>query len=289
VTAALRLLVLDAYAREGRDALSGAGGTEAGPLYAKLLRRLEPDARVDIAHPADGPVALPEGRALGDYAGVVWTGSSLTILEGEDPRVRQQVELARAIFAFRVPSFGSCWAIQLASVAAGGRCAANPKGREFGVSRRVELSAEGRAHALYRGKPLVFDAFTSHADEVVDLAPGASLLASNDWSRVQAASIECDGGRFWAVQYHPEYDLHEVASLCRLRRSELVEQGTFASVADADRTIEQMAALHADPGRHDLAEALALDASVLDPQLRTIEVRNWLDCEVRRRGRATLL
>ncbi len=272
----LRLLVLDAYAPEGRAAIRGVGGTEAGALYARLLRRCVPDASVDVAYPADPDPDLPDGVALADYDGVTWTGSSLTIHDAGDARVRRQVEFARAVYDAGTPSFGSCWAAQVATVAAGGRCAASPRGREFGISRRIELSADGRAHPLFDGKPAVFDAFTSHADEIVELANGARLLASNAWSDVQAVSVESGRGRFWAVQYHPEYDLHEVASLCRLRRDELVAQGSFPDGASADAWAEKLEALHRDPGRTDLAEELGVGDDLLDEALRTREVRNWL-------------
>ena len=271
-----RLLVLDAYAPEGRAALRDVGATEAGRLYERLLVRLAPGATVDVRYPADPDPELPSGDALASYDGVVWTGSSLTILAADDPPVRRQVELAREVYAAGVPSFGSCWAAQVSVVAAGGRCAANPRGREFGVSRRIALNDAGRAHPLFAGKPPVFDAFTSHADEIVTLADGAALLASNDWSRVQAVSVEHGPGRFWAVQYHPEYDLHEVASLCRLRAPELVAQGTFADAAAAKRYAEDLESLHRDPAQDDLARALGIGADLLDPDLRTREVRNWL-------------
>jgi len=271
------ILVLDAYAPEGRAALSGAGGTEAGPLYRALLRRLEPAVRVDIACPADGEIALPAGVTISSYAGVVWTGSSLTIHDAEDARVRRQIELARAIAQQGVPSFGSCWAAQIATVAAGGECAAHPKGREFGIARGVSLNEEGRAHPLYRGKPEGFDALTSHADHIVSLAPGSRHLAGNAWSEVQALTTESGRHRFWAVQYHPEYDLHEVASLARLRMQELVDQGSFTDAEAGQRWIEDLEALHQDPTRHDLSTRLGLDRSVLDESIRTAEVRNWLD------------
>lgn len=272
----MRLIVLDAYAREGRAALRGAGGTEAGALYGALLLRLAPDATVDVAHPADGPLELPSATDLDDYAGVVWTGSSLTIHDAGDARVTRQIELAREIARRGIPSFGSCWAAQLAAVAAGGRCAPNPRGREFGVSRGISLTDAGRAHPMYRGKPGRFDALTSHADHVVALGPKVHCLASNDWSPVQAVGNDTARASFWAVQYHPEYDLHEVASLARLRKQELVAQGTFPDQGAADRYIDDLEALNADPAREDLRHRLGVDASVLDADLRTLEVRNWL-------------
>lgn len=272
----LHLLVLDAYAPGGRAALRGAGATEAGRLYERMLRALAPDAVIDVAYPADPDPQLPSGVALADYDGLCWTGSSLTIHEAGDARVQRQLAFARSVYDAAVPSFGSCWAAQLSVVAAGGRCAANPKGREFGVARAITLTDAGRAHPLYRDKPARFDAFTSHADHVVELCDGATLLASNEWSPVQALDVERGRGRFWAVQYHPEYDAHEVASLCRLRRAELLAQGSFASDAEVDAYIANLEALHVDPSRADLAATLGITPALLDPQQRSLEARNWL-------------
>lgn len=274
--ATLRFLVLDAYPREGRAAVQGAGGTLAGQLYARLLQSLTPGCVTDVLHPADLDCALPTGVALADYSGVVWTGSSLTIHNEEDPRVRRQIEFARAVFAAGVPSFGSCWAAQLSVTATGGRCAANPKGREFGIARQIRLSPTAATHPMYAGKPDVFDAFTSHADHVVDIGPEAMLLASNAFSPVQAVSVNRGRGSFWAVQYHPEYDLHEVAALCILRGDELVRQGTFADKAAAQTYIDQLETLHADPTRDDIVDALRIDRALLDPVQRRIEVANWI-------------
>jgi len=271
-----RVLVLDAYAPEGRAALASAGGTEAGLLYARMLRALAPDVRVEIAYPADPTPELPSHADLAGYDGIAWTGSSLTIHHVDDPRVARQIALAAGAYRAGVPSFGSCWAAQLAVAAAGGRCARSPHGREFGIARRIALSARGRGHPLFAGKPDVFDAFTSHEDEVATLATGAERLAGNDWSRVQAVDVGHAAGRFWAVQYHPEYDLHEVASLCRLRRDELVAQGSFADAAAADAWIERAEALHASPGDAALAAELDVGADLLDPAVRAREVANWL-------------
>ncbi|MFQ5697022.1 MAG: type 1 glutamine amidotransferase [Myxococcota bacterium] len=282
----LRLLVLDAYPREDRARLEEAGGTRAGPLYAALLRRLSPGVRIDLHCPADPGAGVPSGASLADYDGAVWTGSSLTIHEDDDPRVRRQVELARALLRAHVPSFGSCFAAQLAVVAAGGACRASPRGREFGVGRAITLTAEGERHPLYCGKPRVFDSLTSHADEVVTLPPGSTLLASNAFSSVQALEVEFEGGSFWAVQYHPEYDLHEIASLAALRADELVRQGTFSDLGAAREWIATLERLQRDGSDLRLAAAAGLGRDVLDADLRTLEVRNWLERGIpaRRRG-----
>lgn len=270
----LRLLVLDAYDTAGRAALQRADATLAGELYRRLLAALEPTAAIDVvAHATDG-FALP--APLASYHGVVWTGSNLTI-HRDTPAVRQHLELARAAFAAGVPSFGSCWAVHVAVTAAGGRCATNPRGREFGIARKIALTAAGAAHPLFAGKAPVFDAFTSHEDHVVEIGPGTTVLAGNAFSPVQAVHVEHQGGIFWAVQYHPEYDVIDVARLGILRAPQLIEQGFLRDADDAAEFLRQLEALHADRSRRDLQYRLAADADVLDARVRTREVRNWVE------------
>jgi len=138
---------------------------------------------------------------------------------------------------------------------------------------------------MYAGKPRVFDAFTSHQDEITGLPAGAIALAANDFSAVQAVAVEHRGGRFWAVQYHPEYDLHELARLAQLRTPGLVAQGSFANEAAAAAWIDDLEALHADPTRADIAWRYGVDRDVVDPDVRLRELANWIDTEVRPRAR----
>ncbi|MFQ5971057.1 MAG: type 1 glutamine amidotransferase [Alphaproteobacteria bacterium] len=270
-----RFLVVDGYSREGRDELSDGGATPAGELYARMLKKHAPGAAVDIVYPADPDASLPRGAAIEQYDGIAWTGSSLTIF-AEDPKVVAQIEFARAAYAAGVPSFGSCWAAQIAAVAAGGRCAPNPKGREMGLARKIQLTPEGRAHPLYAGKKSVFDAFISHEDEVTHLPPGAQLLASNDFTNVQAVGVTYEGGVFWGLQYHPEYDLHEFARLCYCRRQRLTHMGFFRDLDAAQRYVDLLESLHQDPSRRDIAWLLGVDEDVMNDDIRQAEVRNWI-------------
>jgi GMP synthase (glutamine-hydrolysing) len=270
----LRLLVLDAYDVAGRQALQGAGATLAGELYRRMLHTLEPAAHVDVVAHEENGFALPV--ALDSYDGIAWTGSNLTV-HRDTPAVRQQLAFARAAFAARVPSFGSCWAVHIAVTATGGRCAANPRGREFGLARKIMLTPAGSAHPMFADKPVAFDAFTSHEDHVVELGRSATLLATNEFSAIQAVHVEHDGGVFWAVQYHPEYGLHDVARLGVLRAPQLIQQGFFTDATDANGFLHQLEALQADPSRTDLRYRLVAGSDVLDTQVRTREVRNWLD------------
>ncbi len=274
-----RFIVVDGYTREGREGLKAGGATPAGELYSNMLKKCLPGAAVDVVYPADPDSALPKGAAIDQYDGIAWTGSSLTIY-ADDPNVTPQIGFARAAFEAKVPSFGSCWAAQIAVVAAGGRCAPNFKGREMGLARKIALTPQGRAHPLYHGKKSVFDAFISHEDEVTHLPPGGVLLAGNDHSQVQAVAVTYKGGVFWGLQYHPEYDLHELARLCFCRKQRLTDMGFFKDLDAAQDFVDKLEALHQDPGRKDLAWLLGIDEDVMNEDIRQAEVRNWIEHQV---------
>ena len=161
-------------------------------------------------------------------------------------------------------------------MAAGGFCAANPRGREMGVARKIQLSPTGRAHPMFEGKPAVFDAFTSHYDEVTHMPPGGLALGGNEFTTVQAVAVRHEKGDFWAVQYHPEYDLHELARLTYCRRAKLVNLGFFPDTKSADQYVDDLETLHLDPSRHDIAWRLGLDADVMSETTRHCETRNFI-------------
>ena len=276
-TTALRILIIDGYTKVAREQLQSGGASLAADLYVKMLQRCVPTGvECDVIFPADSGVSLPVGETIQDYDGVAWTGCSSCVFSGE-PDVAEQIEFARECYRRGVPAFGSCWAAQIAVVAAGGEVALNPNGREMGIARGITLTDEGRAHPLYEGKPAVFDAFTSHDDEVTVLPEGATRLSGNDFTRVQSVVVKHEGTEFWGLQYHPEYDLHEMARLMFCRIEKLVRLGFFADEAAGLAHIDQLEALHADPTREDIATALGLKADVMDDSLRTIEVQNWIN------------
>lgn len=270
-----RFLVVDGYVKKARDELAKGGATVAGPLYGAVLERHLPGSSFDVIYPSDPGAAIPKGKALAGYDGVVWTGCSLTIFE-DVPEVRSQIAFARAAYDAGIPSFGSCWGAQIAAVAAGGAVAANPRGREMGIARKIALTPLGRAHPLYVGKADVFDGFISHYDEVTKLPPGGVRLAGNDFTHVQSVAVKHGKGEFWGLQYHPEYDLHEMARLVYCRIDRLIKDGFFKDRKAGEDYVTLMETLHADPKRKDIAWLLGVDADVMDRKVRCVEVVNWL-------------
>lgn len=111
-----RLLVVEGNVHDAREAYRASWGLTPAESYAAVVKSLAPAAICDIALPADEGANLPDPAGLGSYDGIFLTGSALHIYQSS-PAVMQQIALMRAIYASGTPCFGSCWGIQIGSVA----------------------------------------------------------------------------------------------------------------------------------------------------------------------------
>jgi GMP synthase (glutamine-hydrolysing) len=286
---ALRFLVVEGNTRSARQAHKEDYGLTLSESYAEVILGIAQDAVCDIAFPTDEGANLPDAAGLESYDGIVLTGSHLNIYH-RTPDILRQIDLMRAVFASRTPSFGSCWGLQVAAVVADGDVRQNPLGREVGIARRLTPTEAGRAHPLLEGRPAAYDAPAIHLDVVTVLPQACTVLASNAVSPVQAAEIRRDGGTFWGVQYHPEFSLGELAAILSRRTDILVREGFCRTPEEALAYAEDLAALDKDPARFDLAWRHGIDQEVLEPVRRTREIRNFIEHRVRTtksaRGRA---
>lgn len=272
----LRILIVDGNTEETNTEHVACGGAATGENYAEVLRKIYPELAIEIIHPADhkGRMHVP----VGDFDGLVWTGSALNAWR-LTPEVRTQVDLARRALETSTPIFGSCWGLQITAIAAGGTVAPARNGREIVVARDIELTEAGRSHPMFSGKPARFDAIAVHADEIVTRPAAMRVLATNAHSPVQAAEIALGGG-FWGTQYHPEYSLQEIAVVMRRYGDRLLEDGTYPSAAVRDQAVTELSELGRDPARSDLAAKYRIRASVLDAAVHQREILNWLTLKV---------
>jgi GMP synthase (glutamine-hydrolysing) len=134
---------------------------------------------------------LPEGY---DYDGLAITGSGASVY-WEEPWIEATREYVAGAVERELPVLGVCWGHQLLADALGGRVEAMD-GYEIGY-RTVEHDGD----RLFRSVPEEFTVYTTHGDAVVELPPGAAVIAENDRC--------CQGfrlGAAYGVQFHPEYD-----------------------------------------------------------------------------------
>ena len=244
-------------------------------LFEAALRSQQPHIRCSSINVADGQ-ELPGGVSLGDFDGLMFSGSPLHIYD-RMPEVTRQIDFARAAFTAGLPAWASCWGLQLATVALGGTVRRNPRGRELGVARRITTTAAGRSHPLLATRPPVFDALCSHIDELEQLPSGAVVLAQNELSPIQALAVQLPSGKLlFGTQYHPEFTLSVAAGLIEMRAASLVVEGFGRDCAELIAMARDFRALDAELERRDLAWRYGIGPEILDPLRRTAEIGKWL-------------
>lgn len=272
----LRFCIVNCYPAASRENFDRSSVGHPHDMFKDFLAREAPNSTTELVYVADPDFALPPGTSIEDFDAFIWTGSDLTVYHTDDPRVASQIELAEALTAAGAVSWGSCWGIQLASLVGGGEVAVNPAGREWGIARTIQLTDAAGESPLHNGKPAVFDGFIMHLDEVTRLPEGVPLLATNDHTHVQAAIVDNGTASFWSTQYHPEYNLYEMGRLIAARGAALVREGFFPDEAAVATYADKMIALAANPDSSELRDELNVGDDLIDPQIREVELRNWL-------------
>lgn len=277
-----RILIVNCTPEAAMRELEAEGAPRYDGLFVASASRHLPEGRTIDAFTlniADGE-RLPQGMALKDFDGAWLSGSPLNVYRLEQPTVTDQIACARALYEAGVPTFGSCWGLQLMTAALGGTVHLNPRGREIGIARKIALTPEGAGHLLHHGRPPIFDALCSHEDEVATLPEGGVVLASNAVSRVQSAAVDRDGRSFWGVQFHPEFDFAVMAALIKVRADRHISEGLARDRTAVDRIVAGFRDLDRDPGAKDVIWTHGLGPDVLDPKTRTLEFGNWLKEQV---------
>jgi len=199
------------------------------------------DAGVELAvvHPYAGE-SLPEG--LAGYAGLLVLGGPQAAYaddrgEPSAPWLPATKTLLRAAVGADVPTLAICLGAQLLAEAFGGRVRAGVHGPEIGarlVARR-DVAAQDELFGLV---PFTPDVLQWHDDEIVDLPPGAVLLASSPMYANQAFRV---GERAWGLQFHIETTPEQVTDWAEETRDRLTALGI-----DVDRAVAQAVAVHPD-------------------------------------------
>jgi GMP synthase (glutamine-hydrolysing) len=268
-----KILLMEGNIAERRAKGAALGVRSSSGIYQQSLLAHFPYLEIDIFNPED---PLPGRNALAAYDGMIISGSGLHAYD-TDFAVTNQIALVREAAEVGLPIFGSCWGLQIAAMAAGGMVEYHPVGREVGFARKVRVTDAGRDHPMFARKGPVFDAPCIHYDEVTRLPQGATLLATNAHSEVQAALIPLGKSEIWAVQYHPEFDAAHLADLYRLYADDMVGQGFFADLNELEDYGARLTALDSHPDNAALAWQLGVDADITDNAHRRAEIIAWVE------------
>jgi GMP synthase-like glutamine amidotransferase len=146
------------------------------------------------------PYELERGRfpeTLGECDGWICSPSRLSTYD-DVPWLADAEALHREIVAKEVPYVGICFGHQLLAQALGSKVARTPDGWRVGVQEYDVVE-----HLPCMDPPREqFSLLASHQDQVVDVPPGARVIASASHCPIAGLAV---GERAWTVQAHPEF------------------------------------------------------------------------------------
>lgn len=131
-----------------------------------------------------------------DFDGFLVTGSKSAAYD-DTQWIRETEAWVQEAIDAELPGMGVCFGHQLLAQALGGTVESMDQ-YELGYRQMHQEESD----PLFAGIDREFTAFATHSDRVVELPPGATQLAANDYG-VQGFRK----GQTVGVQFHPEYDL----------------------------------------------------------------------------------
>jgi len=161
---------------------------------------------------------LPASTA--GYDAIVITGSRASVY-WDKTWIDPLIEFIATAVDDGLPALGVCYGHQALAEALGGRVA-GMNDFELGYNKIERVGDD----ELFAGIDERFTVFTSHGDTVVDLPPGAELLARNDHG-VHAFRK----GHAWGVQFHPEYDIQTAREIAEDKREQVGDPQVDAVLA----------------------------------------------------------
>lgn len=160
-----------------------------GSQYTQLIARRIREANV-YSEIVDTPISPAEIRSRG-VSGLILSGGPASVHDAGAPACDP------GIFDLGIPVLGICYGLQWLSRHFGGTVKRSGS-REYGPA----LLSQQVDNPLFQDVPPVSKVWMSHADEVVQGAPGFEIIGSSE--SVPWAAVWHPGRRIWGVQFHPE-------------------------------------------------------------------------------------
>ena len=246
----LKILIVEGNNLEIIERNHSEGINLASDCYQNALALHAPNSDFDITAPF-APQYKEVAPEFDQYDGIVLTGSGVAWC-ATDKEAKPYMDYLDLLLNSNKPILGSCWGVQTAAVALGGKCGSNIKGTEAGIAKDIELTMDGKAHPIFTSMPGTFSSPCIHRDHITELPNGATHLARNEVSEVQAMGFNQEGIDFFGVQFHPELEIEYINLLLKRR-------GLFS------------------PSRNViLNQPVPDDDSIYDPLQRTKILGNWL-------------
>ena len=256
----LKLLIVEGNTKEENSNFNKAGCVPQSENFKQHVKMIEPNCEMDIVEPNDDSTVSKIIASLKKYDGIVLTGSTLRIND-ESNEVKKHINFVKTCFKHEKKIFATCWGLQVAVTAAGGKCRVAPSGPHVGIAYDIELTNEGKKHKLYASKPHKFITPAFNYDEVEIPPNNAVLLASNKINKFEALHFTVGNSEIWGLQYHPEIPYDYMIKLIKHRSKKLIDNKSFKNETEINQHIS-------------LIEKAKVQ---LKDDIRLLELKNWIN------------
>jgi len=256
----LNILIVEGNIPKDSEVFIRAAGASASVNLKNLVLKLEPNSNVKIINPGIDEETKKALEVINIYHGIIFTGGAMRINDLTD-EIKKHINFASNCFNHKKKILAICWGLQVCSTAAGGRVASGKNGAHIGIASSVEINKEGQKNLIYKNKKLKFTTPAFNFDEVCEAPEGATLLSSDKVNKVMCIYFKSGNSEIWGLQYHPDYEYHQMINLSNERKDQMIANKYFKDKNDFENHINY----------------IKDEDKKLDFENRTCEVKNWLN------------
>lgn len=199
-----------------------------------------PDMFENILHQADSELELvvydvQKGhypQDINEVDAYLITGSAASVYEDKQ-WIKDLMNFVKMLHKQKKKLIGVCFGHQLIAHALGGKTEASPKGWNIGV-QEIPLTEAGKKFTNSSNNFLLIH---SHKDQVVQSAPGTTILAGTEFCPNAMFSI---GDHIFSIQGHPEFQKEYARQLYNMRKEKFGAQLYNEAIASLELPSEQL-------------------------------------------------
>ena len=256
----LDILIVEGNIAEDSEIFIKAGGATAADNLKNLVLNLEPSSNIKIINPGNDEETKYALENIEKFNGIIFTGGAMR-LNDMTSEIKKHINFASNCFKHYKKILAICWGLQVCSTAAGGKVAPGKNGAHIGIAFDVEINQEGKKNSIYKNKKIKFTTPAFNFDEVIEIPENAILLASDRINNVMGIYFESGNSKIWGLQYHPDYEYHQMINLSKARKDRMINNKNFKDENDFQNHINY----------------IKDEDKKLNFENRTCEVKNWLD------------
>jgi len=256
----LNILIVEGNNKEDSEFFIKVAGASAADNLKNLILEIESSSNIEIINPNNDNDTANALKNMSKYNGIVFTGGAMRINDMTD-EIKKHINFASNCFKHDKKILAICWGLQVCSTAAGGSVEPAKNGAHIGIATDVIINKEGQNNLIYKNKNITFTSPAFNYDEVCQIPEGATLLSSDKINRVMAIHFKPGKSEVWGLQYHPDYEYHQMISLANARKDRIIKNKQFKDENDFENHMNY----------------IKEEDKKLDFENRTCEVKNWLD------------